>query len=236
MPPRYRAQAVHGWYRNRCVNIRYETPRPHLSIPEPEAVSIPNHFAIVQRVHAENPQLIAINSKETVKEFYWRAAWALHQHDPNWGMLTKSDAENHQVIEGLRVSVDAVAYKNEKPIVDILSSAGDGPGTGGITWGIDEDRRETNLWIQPPPFNTPVDGPGIDIQKLRDLVKALRNDLTMLQGRISALENGTLRYGAPIILRTHSGNVICAESGGGAGVNATRTEAGPWETFVLEKP
>lgn len=208
-------------------------------------MSIPDDFAIVQRIDEEHPHLVATNSKDTIREFYWRAAWALHQHDANWGMLSKSEGERHQMIEGLRVSVDAVAYKGEKPIVDILGSAGDGPGTGRITWGIDEHRRDSNLWVQPPPFRT-ADGeqssgggttePQPDIQNLRDLVQALRNDVAALKGRISALENGTLRYGAPIILRTHSGNVVCAEAGGGGAVNATRTDAGPWETFVLEKP
>jgi hypothetical protein len=30
--------------------------------------------------------------------------------------------------------------------------------------------------------------------------------------------------------------VICAEGGGGSGINASRTDAGPWETFIVEKP
>ena len=210
---------------------------------ELEPVSIPNDFAVVKRVHDAHPHLVAQNSKASIKEFYWRAAWALHQHDARWGMLSKSEGENHQVIEGVRVSVDAVAYKDEEPVVDILSSAGDGPGTGRITWGVDEDRRESNRWVQPPPFRAIDGGTGGTggttdnrTQELRDLVSALRNDVAALQARIASLENGTLRYGAPIILRTNAGNVICAESGGGAAVNATRTEAGPWETFVLEKP
>jgi hypothetical protein len=131
-------------------------PLPPVDPEEPEEpeMEIPNDFAIVQRINEEYPHLIAKNTPETIKEFYWRVIWALHQKDPRWGMLSKSAGENGQVIEGIRVSVDAIAYKDQTPIVDILKSAGDGPGTGGITWGVDPHRRDTNLWVQPLPFPT----------------------------------------------------------------------------------
>lgn len=211
-------------------------------------MSLPNHFAIVERVNAAHPHLLAVNSRDTIRELYWRIAWALHQHDPNWGMLTKSEAENHQVIEGLRVSCDAIAYKGAVPIVDIIGSAGDGPGTGRITWGVDQHRRESNLWVAPPPFRGaqpaapptahPPQGTAdpAEIDRLREVVHGLRSEIAALHARISVLENGTLRYGAPIILRTNGGQVVCAEGGGGGPVNANRTDAGPWETFVVEKP
>jgi hypothetical protein len=230
-----------------CPHCAHPKSTHHLKEKEAEPVAIPNHFAVIQRIDAEHPLLIATNSRETVREFYWRAACALHEHDPNWGMLSKSDSENHQTIEGLRVSVDAVAYKGATPIVDILTSAGDGPGTGGITWGVEEHRRESNLWVQPPPFRSADGGHGEtggggtggtahEIEKLRDLVKGLREEISALKGRFSALEEGALQYGSAVVLRTDSRNVVCAEGGGGGALNATRTDPGAWETFVVEKP
>jgi hypothetical protein len=116
-------------------------------------MAIPDHFHIVQAVHSSHPHLIATNSRETVTEFLWRAATALAEHDPNWGFLSKSPGENGTEIPGVgRVAIDALAYRNEHPSVDIVGSAGDGPGRGSITWGIDEHRRVSNSWVPVVPF------------------------------------------------------------------------------------
>jgi hypothetical protein len=214
---------------------------------EETPVAIPNHFHIVQRIDNEHPHLIKANNKETIREFYWRAAWALHQHDPKWGMLTKSAGENHQVINDLRVSVDAVAYKDAVPIVDILTSAGDGPNTGGITWGVEEHRRESNLWVAPPPFEGEDSGEeeggeeegGEEEPDNSEVVKALARltvEVAELKAAVAELKATSLRYGSGLALRTDNGHLVCAEGGGGGEVNATRTRAGGWETFTTEKP
>jgi hypothetical protein len=139
------------------------TPIPVIQPPKPEPlpVSIPNLSYVVRAVSDAHPHLISQNTAETVKELYWRCVWALHKEDPNFGFLSKNAGENHHVIAGHRVAVDAVAYRGSDEVVDFIGSAGDGPGTGSIGWGIDE-RRPSNLWIQPvayPGEAVPIPGP-----------------------------------------------------------------------------
>jgi hypothetical protein len=214
-------------------------------------VSIPDHFHIVRGVNDAHPQLLQRNDHDSVKEFYWRAAWALHQSDPKFGFLSKSPGEAHQVIEGTRTAEDAVAYGDDDECIDIITNVlGNGPAHP--AWQV-VPRRSTNTWIQPPAFGTGGGGGGggggtsgggsgggggtkTEIDKLRDIVQDLRAEIGALNERIETLEDDALQYGSPIALRTDSGNVICAEGGGGSGINATRTDAGPWETVIVEKP
>jgi hypothetical protein len=214
---------------------------------DPEApedpVSIPDHFHIVRAVNDAHPQLLQRNDHDSVKEFYWRAAWALHQSDPRFGFLSKSPGEAHQVIEGTRTAEDAVAYGDVDECVDIITNVlGNGPAHP--AWQV-VPRRSTNTWIQPPAFRGTGGGgggtgggggPKTEIDKLRDIVQDLRAEIGALNERVVTLQDEALHYGSPIALRTDSGNVICAEGGGGSGINASRTDAGPWETFIVEKP
>jgi hypothetical protein len=139
------------------------TPPPPAPEPPPQetTVEIPDHFSIVQAVSDAHPQLLAANNKETMTELLWRIVTALREHDPQWGLLSKSAGENHTLIGGLRVGVDSLAYNGADQIVDIFRAAWDGPGTGGLTWGIDE-RRPSNARVTPPPFPgtaPPVENP-----------------------------------------------------------------------------
>ena len=88
-----------------------------------------------------SPHLLQQNTKPTVTEFMWRAVRRMHEHDPKVGLLTKSAAENHIVIQGNRYSVDAFAYAGvHDRVVDILLAAGDGPGI--LLMMIQADREE----------------------------------------------------------------------------------------------
>jgi hypothetical protein len=140
------------------------------------AAQVPDHFAIVERVDRAHPQLIAQNTRESVTEFMRIVVPELAKVDPNWGYLSKSTGENGIEIPGFgRVSIDAVAYRGVRTIVDIISSAGDGPGTGRIGWGPTDERRDSNLWVpvatSPPPPPPPA---GDD---LRGLLEELRAEL-----------------------------------------------------------
>ena len=116
-------------------------------------MSIPDHFHVVRAVNDAHPHLLERNDHDSVKEFYWRAAWALHQHDPRWGMLSKSGGETGQEIEGAgRVAEDAVAFKDVTPIVDIIAGANNPPHRAAATWQVVEQRRESNKWVKPPAF------------------------------------------------------------------------------------
>ena len=62
--------------------------------------------------------------------------------------------------------------------------------------------------------------------------------LDSLIRRIEALEaqmTRTLQDGSRVAFETDNGHFVCAESGGGADVNATRSGAGGWETFRLRR-
>jgi hypothetical protein len=218
---------------------------------EPEApeehVSIPDHFHVVRAINDAHPQLLQKNDHDSVKEFYWRAAWALHQSDPKFGFLSKSPGEAHQVIEGQRVANDAVAYRDAAECVDIIVDVhGDGPAKP--AWQV-VPRRSTNTWVQPPAFRGGGGGGGAgtggsattgvtsaEVDKLRNIIQDLAAEVGALKERVAALEDAALHYGSPVILRTDSGHVVCAEGGGGGVINAARTNAGAWETFVVEKP
>lgn len=140
---------------------------PPVDPPKEEPpVEIPDHFAVVKNVSDEHPALLAANSPESMTELLWRIADELHRNfDGRWGLLQKSAGENHTTIGGLMVGVDSLAFKGSDQIVDIFRAAYDGPGQGGLTWGID-DRRPSNTWVAPPVFaasspETPMPGePG----------------------------------------------------------------------------
>ncbi len=129
------------------------TPEP-TPPPEPEPpVSIPDLSHIVEQLDREHPHLLEQNTRETATEFLWRAATALAAEDPKFGLLTKdpSRGENHILILGKPYSIDALAYQGSDQVVDLMRSAGDGPGTGGVSWGLD-DRNPWNVWAPVPPF------------------------------------------------------------------------------------
>jgi hypothetical protein len=122
---------------------------------------IPDHAAIVQGVSDAHPHLLRENRKPEMTELLWRSALALAAHDPKWGLLSKSEAENHTVIAGRRVAVDALAYGDSDQIVDIFANAYDGPGTGALAWHVD-GRRPSNTRIDVPPFEGEEPSPGPD--------------------------------------------------------------------------
>lgn len=139
-------------------------PDPPPPPPDPEPTVIPDHFDTVQAVSDAHPHLLAQNTRETMTELLWRIIDALRRRDPQWGLLSKSAGENHTVIGGRLVGVDALAYGEDDQIVDIFRAAHDGPGTGGLTWAIDE-RRPSNTRVVPPPFpggTTPPPDPDPD--------------------------------------------------------------------------
>jgi hypothetical protein len=160
-------------------------PPPPPPPPEPP-VSIPDHSHIARAVSDAQPHLLRENSKASITELLWRTVSALADHDPNWGFLTKSDGENHTVIEGHRVAVDAVAYRGQVPVVDLFGSAGDGPGTGRLTWGVDPHRRATNLWLAAIPFPGSVPPPPPPPPPPADDLEALRRELREVSGRALA--------------------------------------------------
>jgi hypothetical protein len=139
------------------VTFDQPTP-PQPPPPEPEPpVSIPDHAYIVAAIEAQHPHLLQKNDHDSVKEFLWRAAWALHQHDERWGMLSKSGGETGHEIDGAgRVAEDAVAYKDAVPVVDIIAGANNPPHKAAATWQVVEQRREGNRWVMPPPFGGAV--------------------------------------------------------------------------------
>jgi hypothetical protein len=116
-------------------------------------MAIPDHSKIVRAVSNQFPHLLAANTRESITELLWRSLTALADHDSRWGFLSKSEGENHTVIAGQRVALDAGAYRDERASVDFFGSAGDGPGKGSLSWGVDEHRRESNKWLPVVPFN-----------------------------------------------------------------------------------
>jgi hypothetical protein len=170
--------------------------------PEEPTVQIPDHFHIVRAVNAAHPQLLAINSPDTIREFYWRAADALHQHDPRWGMLSKSGGEQGHEIEGAgRVAHDAVAYKDVTPIVDIIAGAG-GIGVASAVWQVVEQRRESNKWVKPPRYidndhqepeepkepEQPAENWRDEARRLAELIRLGEVERLALAGRLQHLE------------------------------------------------
>lgn len=157
-------------------------------------MSIPNRFDIVQQVHLAHPHLIQENTRKTITEFLWRVVARLAQADPRFGFLSKLPAENHVEIPGAGlVSIDAIAYQGEHNVVDIVSSAGDGPGNGGITWGETHERRPSNLWVQAVPFpgtpqppQDPPDPPAPgDIAEITKRIRELEAEIKALEDKIS---------------------------------------------------
>ena len=147
----------------------------------------PDHFHIVRGVHDAHPHLLQRNDEATIKEFYWRAAWALHQADARWGMLTKSAGEAGHDIPGVgRVAHDAVCYVDRVPIVDIIAGAMNPGHPAAPAWGIAQERRESNKWVAPVRYpEKPVDPPDDD---LAAAIRTLQADLQATRARLSELE------------------------------------------------
>lgn len=139
-----------------------DPPPPPPDDEEPPVMAPPNHFATVRAINEQFPHLLKTNTRDTVREFIWRATWALHQRDPKWGFLTKTEGENHFVIKGHRVAVDAVTYQGWDGIVDIVSNNSAAPEPGGVSWGEDV-KRPSSEWLQPFPFDSET-GNGDDTQ------------------------------------------------------------------------
>jgi hypothetical protein len=167
-------------------------PQPPLQSPDPEPpVSIPDDFAIVRAINDAHPHLLQKNDHDSVREFYWRAAWALHQRDPRWGMLSKSGGETGQEIDGAgRVAEDAVAYKDAVPVVDIIAGANNPGHKAAATWQVVEQRRESNKWVKPPQFGavTPKPEEPKPEQPAEDLVARF----ITLSKRVDAAESNAV--------------------------------------------
>jgi hypothetical protein len=56
-----------------------------------------------------------------------------------------------------------------------------------------------------------------------------------LEAKVARLEDMALVDGSRVALRTDNSNYVCAEGGGGGEINATRTQAGAWETLTVVK-
>lgn len=158
--------------RLRALPLEEELPPPIDEEEEEEneepVVETPNHFHIVQQTSNAHAHLIQQNTPGTIRALYQRVARALFLHDPQWGMLTKTPGENHQLVAGQPVAVDAVIYKKTQQVVDIFSSAGDGPGKGGLVWGH-QPKRDSNNWIVPL-WDLSEEEPGEDEDNNDDLV------------------------------------------------------------------
>jgi hypothetical protein len=245
--------------------VKVDVPIDPIKPIDPEEpkkpVSIPDDSRIVHAVNAAHPHLLEKNDHDSVREFYWRAAWALHQHDPRWGMLGKEGGGTHQVIAGLKVAEDAIAYKDETPIVDIIVGANNPPHRATVAWQVDPRRRDSDKWVKPPQF------PGakpVDPIKPKDPVKPVAFDFdTEIQSRIDAalaplkeesaaqkaeiaalkirLDNvktpTAVKLPTHIGLKTAHGRFVVAEpEDTGFVVRANRDSMGDWETFELIIP
>lgn len=183
-----------------------------LLLAAPAFGQVPNRFDVVQAVNAAHPHLIRENSTEAVREFLWRTVAALAAADPRFGFLSKLPAENGIDIPGAgRVSIDAIAYQGEHNVVDIISSAGDGPGTGGIGWGETHERRPSSVWVPAVPFpgasipDPEPDPPASELLRqmlhaladaenaLRAELKAMRQELAEIKARPAPAYTGSLR-------------------------------------------
>lgn len=222
--------------------------------PKEPKVSIPNKFHIVEFIHNKYPHLLQKNDAASVKEFYWRAVWALHEDDPKFGFLGKDGGGNHQVIEGVgKVAVDAVAYGDTDEVVDIIVNAG-GETPAGPSWGV-HGRRDSDKWKQPVPFDgkapekpvepgkpaTPVTLDALVASLIEKVVAPLREEIKKLSEREVVVDLPALpdfsqfvRNGDSIALRSQKNSKLLCVDGGDVAV-ANRDAAGSWESFNIEK-
>jgi hypothetical protein len=117
----------------------------------------PNRLDVVKNVDRLNPALLRENSKASATAFRQLVAATLYRQDGNWGELTKRPGEN-QSHDGR--AVDAVIYRPEMQVVDIISDAGSGKPT--VPAWSETVRRQGNDWavpslIVPVVFQPPVE-------------------------------------------------------------------------------
>jgi hypothetical protein len=164
------------------------TPTPEPPAPSPMT---PDHSAIVAALHREHPALLTENSVESAARFTRLAALRLNAHDPEWGLLTKTPGEKN--VDGF--AIDAVIYRKTQQVVDIIGSAGDGPGTGYLTWGF-QPKRDFNHWAQPTPVEdtptptpTPTPVPECKCDALQAQLDAQAFKIAAQDAEIAALKN-----------------------------------------------
>lgn len=110
-------------------------------------MSAPNHFAIVQGMANDYPQLLEENSYDSIREFMMMLAGRLVEEDPAWGYLTKDPGEKHIVLpDNQRVSVDSFIYRPTQQVVDMLTNAMETEGQAGPAWQEKEKRPNNNWW------------------------------------------------------------------------------------------
>lgn len=120
---------------------------------------------------------------------------ALHAADPNWGHLSKSEAQNHSVDPlGRRHAVDAALYKANGQIVDFIGSAGfdpDNPPPNPVAWSVGpEGEYGQDRWFSPVPFDEePIfddddnggDTPDIDVAEVKAFMVAVTHGMAAQQ-------------------------------------------------------
>lgn len=157
----------------------------------------PDHRQIVEQVHAEFPDLLRTNTIESCGRFTRRCAARLHEHDANWGLLTKGPGQTQY--EGH--AVDAVIYKATGQVVDIIAGAHNPSQPGRPAWSL-VGRDPSNLWAppggvtpeprspDPPPEPGPEPAPAActcNLQPLEHAVRVLRADAEALRAELLAL-------------------------------------------------
>lgn len=235
---------------------RLPMPAPHPPPPPPPPppptkeppVSI-NHLDTLQRVRAKYPEKIdAVQAVAILNETTWE------HRDEGLGLLRK-DGGNHgpQPTTGILCSCDWIVNSKTGTGGDCLVKGPDSTiGELNIatpTWN-DGTPFDQSHFVQPvAPDGTVPPGPnpppsGSSFAAAAGELEVRIANLTRTvqeQGKlIAALEAKTGEHtssltGKRVALRTDNGHYVCAEGGGSGEVNATRPNAGSWETFTLEE-
>lgn len=121
-------RAVLRWFDRAEIDTLPTTP-PVVIQPPPvfqppsteEPMTTPNRIDIAQRVAAQHPDLVALNTSTACGILTEFIALALNAADPDFGLLSKSPGEHNYRGH----AVDAVIYRPTQQVIDLMSGAGD---------------------------------------------------------------------------------------------------------------
>lgn len=212
-------------------------------------MSAPNHFAIVQGMANDYPQLLEENSYDSIREFMMMLAGRLVEEDPAWGYLTKDPGEKHIVLpDNQRVSVDSFIYRPTQQVVDMLTNAID-EGEAGPAWQ-EKEKRPNNNWWQITLRNSKQSedsgggDSGGDSQKDDEQdakIASLEAQVADLASKLDAIAQNALQYGSSVSIKMARGLILCADNGGGdetmepVTFSSRQSPPASDETFKLER-
>lgn len=159
-------------------------------------MTTPNEFKFVTNYYNENrgeynfflpanPTDKQVEAYEQERaRFTYNVAIELHAKDDNWGLLSKSAAQNHGTdVNGNMFGVDTLLYRDTRQIIDILTSGTEHP----VTW---QEKDTSDNWFAPIssfPSNNGSDNSNVNVNQIVKALNDINSTLQMIYNKLEEI-------------------------------------------------